>query len=222
MSTMGYVCYKCSKCGEVMSNFVEVSSLRLSQTPRHTDGYSDDGYQSAGFGLLKQCFRCNFAGLISEFEAVHCPYEPGEPNLNNLMSAPNCMSLKALPSRDIDKWLLENSSSAEQEYDIRFSAYCDSRANDIYYVRQIEARANSCKRLVELAEELNKPEIYLQTAEICRVSLQLALATKMFDLLESNYPIWNKEFVISLRARINDGVIPHLYVNNGVDEIKLL
>lgn len=219
---MGYVCYKCCKCGEVMSNFVEMSSLRLSQTPRHTDGYSNNAYQSAGFGLLKQCVRCDFAGFISDFEAVHCPYEPGESNLSNLMSSPNCLSLKALSFRDIDKWLEENSSSAEQEYDIRFSAYCDSRANDIYYIRQIEARASNCKRLVELAEELNKPEIYFQTAEICRVSLQPALATKMFDLLESNYPFWNKEFVNYLRARINDGVKPHLYVNNGVDEIKLL
>jgi hypothetical protein len=222
MSTMGYVCYKCSKCGEVMSNLAEMSSLRLSQTPRHTDGFSEDGYQSAGYGLIKQCFRCNFAGFISDFEAVDCPYEPGEADLTGLMSSPNCLSLKALPARDIDVWLGENRTSVEQEYDIRFSAYCDSRAHDMYYIRLIEARANSCKRLVELAVEMNKPEIYLQTAEICRVSLLPVLSATMLDLLVSNYPNWNREFVSSLRSRISDGVIPHLYVNNGADGIKLL
>ena len=222
MSTMGYVCYKCSKCGEVMSNFVEMSSLRLSQTSRHTDGYSDDGYQSAGHGLLKQCFRCGFAGFISDFEAVDCPYEPGEKKLRSLMNSPNCLSLKALSARDIDVWLGENSTSVEKEYDIRFSAYCDSRADDMHYIRLIESRANSCRRLFELAVEMDRPEIYLQTAEICRVSLQPGLSSKMFDLLESKYPSWNKEFVSSLRSRISNGVIPHHYVNEGTNGIKLL
>ncbi len=210
MTTVGYMYYECPKCKAVLSQFSELSSFIPAGKAQFTDGV-DEAIAPWEEGYLKQCLGCKHADIPKSFKTV-TPKDASKPN--EIMDSGGYKSLKTITDLDtIEAWLRFNAVDPETELKIRFPIYSLQRCKDIEIRKEMGNRKKNSKKLMEIATQLNQPELLYQVAEVCRGSELKQEAVRLFNQLQKNFPDWNPDLVKKTREVLADeGAIPKKFI----------